>query len=144
MTSKAPIYLSSLEEKPLIETGLFTLHSGQISNWRVNLDSLDDETIEALARIVSTKLHFSHVHGIPEGGLRFAEHLKKYSKPNSKNLLIVDDVCTTGASFEAVKHFYLKEVSLPYPCRKIIGLCILERGKKPKWVTSLFKANFDF
>ena len=55
-----------------------------------------------MAKIISKKIRFSTVYGIPTGGERLAKALEKYTTENSC-FLIVDDVFTTGNSMEKAR-----------------------------------------
>ena len=81
----------------------FISHAGLPLTWKVECDALTDKDYEALAKIVSEKLTFRNVKGIPRGGIPFEKALKPYCT-NDKNdpLLIADDVYTTGTSMREV------------------------------------------
>ncbi len=83
----------------LIETNLFTSHSGLLLNWKIDCDFIDDTSLDHLASIVESKFFYRDVVGIPRGGLRFAEKLKRSSNRLAHSTLLVDDVLTTGKSF---------------------------------------------
>jgi len=119
----------------LFQLGKFMLHSGKKSLWKIDCDALTDEDYEVLAYIVAKewKLHYMKVITIPTGGNRFANKLKRYETWNwSDPILIVDDVLTTGNSFEVVKKEEVKEV---------IGVVIFARGQCPDWVRPIFQMN---
>ena len=80
----------------------FISHAGLPLTWKVECDALSENDYEALAKIVSEKIVFRDVKGIPRGGIPFEKALKKYStkKPDDP-LLIADDVYTTGATLDA-------------------------------------------
>ena len=64
---------------------------------------LNKKDYEALAKIVSEKLTFRDVKGIPRGGIPFEKALKPYcTNDESDLLLIADDVYTTGTSMREV------------------------------------------
>ena len=90
--------------KKLFQLGEFALHSGKHSKWKIDCDILKGKDYETLAWIVAKEwnLRFSGVISIPIGGDRFAEKLRKYEYKwtEYKTVLIVDDVLTTGKSFE--------------------------------------------
>ena len=117
----------------IFQLGDFKLHSGQKSKWKIDCDALTDADYETFAWIVSNefKIKFGKVKPIPRGGNRFAEALKKYeSRSWDIHTLIVDDVLTTGKSFEAMRR---KEVE------NILGVVIFARGKCPDWVIPIFQ-----
>ncbi len=73
-------------------------------------------------------LPFRKVEGIPRGGMKFAEALRPYAKPDAGLLLLADDVLTTGESMERAR------AGGTY----VIGVVAFARGPWPKWVTPLF------
>ena len=105
----------------------FTSHSGHLLTWKIECDALTEEEIETLALIISERLQFGDVIGIPSGGLRIASALEPYKTEGPT--LIVDDVLTTGKSMEKVKE--------QYP--DAIGVVLFSRTQKlPEWITSVF------
>ncbi len=111
----------------LFQSGTFTLHSGSQSAWKIDCDSLTNDDLETLAQMAAEILPaFGEVIGVPEGGLRFAEALRRYSRLGPT--LIADDVLTTGGSME---RFHMVGTDL--------GVVIFARGKCPDWVTPLFQ-----
>ena len=112
----------------LFQSGAFALHSGELSNWRIDCDALTDADIETLALVVAEGVgDFGTVEGVPKGGLRLAKALEVYAQGGS--LLIVDDVLTTGASMEEQR-----------AGREAVGAVIFARGECPAWVTPLFSS----
>lgn len=121
----------------LFQSGDFTLHSGQKSNFKIDCDALTDEDIEHLALQFAWRLRFEEIVGIPRGGLRLAAALEKYAGIMGP-LLIVDDVLTTGASMEAKR----QEILAKDPDMPIIGAVIFSRMvPPPSWITPLFVMN---
>jgi len=81
----------------------FISHAGLPLTWKVECDALTKNDYEALAKIVSEKIEFRDVKGIPRGGIPFENALKQYSShKDSDPLLICDDVYTTGTSMREV------------------------------------------
>ena len=81
----------------------FISHAGLPLTWKVECDALTDKDYEALAKIVSEKLTFRDVKGIPRGGITFEKALKPYCTNDENDpLLIADDVYTTGTSMREV------------------------------------------
>ena len=81
----------------------FISHAGLPLTWKVECDALTDNDYEALAKIVSEKLTFRDVKGIPRGGIPFEKALKPYCTNDENDpLLIADDVYTTGTSMREV------------------------------------------
>lgn len=121
----------------LFNTGRFKLHSGQISNFKIDCDALLDKDIQAIAELISSKIDFSDVFGVPEGGVRLARALSKY-RGNTGPILIVDDVLTTGRSVQ--KQFD----QLKGRGKDIVGIVLFSRGECPHWVKPVFQLNSDF
>lgn len=83
----------------LFKFGDFDLHSGDKSDWIINCEALTDEDLETLAVVGARLLRpFGCVVGIPNGGTRFAKAMCGHRSGSIDNLLIVDDVMTTGNS----------------------------------------------
>lgn len=125
--------------KHLLQTGNFVLHSGIKSKFKIDCDALTDEDIETIATIIAEKLEFSHVVGIPNGGLRLAKVLEKY-KENIGAVLIVDDVLTTGNSM--IEQY--KKEKANNKGKDIVGIVMLARGECPFWVTPISELNVNF
>lgn len=112
----------------LFQLGNFTLNSGQKSLYKIECDALTTDDWEALARMAAERLPpFKEVEGIPRCGLIFAEALQKY-RSTSGDLLIADDVLTTGASMERLR-----------AGREAIGIVAFARNRPLSWVTPLFQ-----
>jgi hypothetical protein len=117
----------------LFSFGWFATHSKFQLPWKVNLDALNGEDWETIAKIITWKFAFSSVYGIPRGGVVLARALDKYREPGYP-VLIVDDVLTTGNSFrEARAH-----LGNPDNC---IGVVVFARGKCPDWVWPICMVN---
>lgn len=115
----------------LFQLGDFTLHSGEQSNFKIDCDALGDDDWDCIATLLWERIpRFRRVEGIPNGGLRLASFLERYSSCNPKDpMLIVDDVYTTGKSFKEVKGRYLN----------VIGAVVFARNPTWQWVTPLFR-----
>jgi len=106
--------------------------------FKIECDHLKDTDLETLAAYAAKKLpDFGTVTGVPRGGDRLAHFFRKYEKPYSTRLLIVDDVWTTGKNM------------LYYSSRIVVGDdwigCVLferrEGDRPPDNVFSIFKMN---
>jgi orotate phosphoribosyltransferase len=103
------------------------LSSGKHSSYKIDCDALSNDDIETAAYLLSKLTHpFGKVEGVPRGGLRLAQAMQKYTT-RCFDLLIVDDVWTTGGSVRK----YLAD-------RKAEVAVIFARGKTPPEVISLF------
>lgn len=115
----------------LFQTGEFKLHSGGISNFKIECDALTEDDLETIAKLISQKFNFNFVIGIPTGGEELAEKLEKYVDKYTSKTLIVDDILTTGFSMEDY-HWDING-------RENIGVVIFARGPCPDWITPIFQ-----
>lgn len=128
----------------LIQLGDFPLHSGNHSWFKLVADHFIEENLEGLVELILKLIGpFSSVEGIPTGGEKLAAELNKY-KTNSKvhPHLIVDDVLTTGGSFEKVWEAAYERDGKPEfirPSHYINGAVVFARGKCPPWVKAIFQ-----
>ena len=127
-----------LIEKKCIKTGLFTLKSGEISSFYVDIKSVI--SYPHLVRYIGDKIfhlldEFDIICGIPHGGLPIASYISTtYNKPliyvrektkeygikrliegeykESDRCVIIDDVLTSGGSLERVQSILSKEVNI--------------------------------
>jgi len=121
----------------------FISHSGQELNWKVECDALTDNEIDVFAYLIGRKFQgcdIQKIVSIPRGGDRLALALHKYIplKVESKTILIVDDVFTTGKSMEeAIGRLWTNNETC------VRGAVMFARSKPFSWVYSVF--NFiDF
>lgn len=114
----------------LFQTGEFSLHSGGVSNFKIECDELTEADLETLAMLISEKFEFNLVVGIPTGGEPLAEKLEKYVNEYASKTLIVDDVLSTGSSME--------DYRWDLDGRENIGVVIFARGPCQSWITPLF------
>lgn len=113
----------------LFKSGTFHLHSGELSEWKIDCDALTDDDLDTLAQMIGRRVgKFSVAEGVPNGGLRLAAALNRRFAKNDAPVLIVDDVLTTGASMEAQR-----------AGREANGAVIFARGPVPSWITPLFQ-----
>ncbi|MDP3710190.1 MAG: hypothetical protein Q8R29_00510 [bacterium] len=108
----------------------FVSHAGLRLLFKIECDELDQEDIETVAAIIGRSFRFKDVVGIPRGGLRLAEALKKFCQPEESDTLLVDDVSTSHGSMEEAR----KEISEP-----VRGVVIFARGQCPSWIKPIFQ-----
>jgi len=78
------------------------LHSGEVSNYKIECEALTPRDWHCLARLVEEQITFGTVVGIPKGGIPFQHALEPYATGGADDpLLIVDDVYTRGSSMRA-------------------------------------------
>ncbi len=120
----------------LFQTGHFVSHSGLSLNWKIECDALTQEDFDTIAVLFSrySGIVFSKVYGIPTGGMRLAKSLEKYTNNTVSQLLIVDDVVTTGTSLIDAKE-KLGDLNA-------IGFVAFSRGKCPDWVYSFMRTSY--
>jgi hypothetical protein len=114
---------------------IFTGHSGDTLKWKVECDILNDDDWAWAAARVAEKFSFRDVYGIPQGGLDFEHHLRRYIKPEGDCFLIVDDVLTTGGSMETAKgDTRLRHLGIPR-----IGVVLFARTKPAHWIAAIWQ-----
>ena len=124
----------------LFENGEFKSHSGKTLPFKIDCDYLNNDDIDCIAKYISSKCTFGMVIGIPSGGDRLAGALEQYVKPDAPfNVLIVDDVLTTGASMKYEKASMQGHVHQD----DIIGWVIFARTEPPQWINYMFKTSED-
>lgn len=118
---------TQIAEYALFQRGDFTLHSGEKSGIKIDCDALTDADLDTLAWMIVNRVpKFRWVEGVPTGGLRLAQALKRYQQTGG-GLLIVDDVLTSGGSMEQQR-----------AGREAVGAVLFARRQPPDWVTPLF------
>ena len=94
----------------------FISHAGLPLTWKVECDALSDSDYEALAKIVSEKITFRAVRGIPRGGIPFEKALKQY--------------CTNGTSMREVYE------------DGAIGIVVFARNEiKDDWIRAIWQIS---
>lgn len=122
-------------EITLFQQGSFRLHGGLNSDFKIDCDALSTQDLKTLASLIVRRMHFCKVIGIPHGGTRLAQELVIYTKDVSSQVLIVDDVLTTGGSMELARKNTIKQHDL----QNIIGAVIFARSECPYWVYPIFR-----
>lgn len=105
----------------LFQLGPVTLHSGRQSMFKIDCDALTAEDWEALAAAFHAGFGgaWGEAVGVPRGGLALAAHLNVYSMPREEayrrelfsyyDVLVVDDVATTGTSIRGLARAFLNQ-----------------------------------
>lgn len=107
------------------------LHSGRESIFKIDCDHLTDDEVEAGCALLAKFLpSFGAVSGVPTGGLRMEQAMKKHLTDSSVRL-IVDDVWTTGRS---VNNF----IAANFPHEHCITGVFFARGIMPNDAWALF------
>lgn len=132
-----------LDMNSLFQNEPFISHAGLSLPFKIDCDDLSPVDLASLASIVASKIKFKLALGIPRGGDLFAMHLCTYADYNETDYLIVDDVCTTGKSFEDFKKIFL-DMYKTVPEKNVKGVCIFSRGECPSWVYPIFTLNSIF
>ena len=125
----------------LFKLGQFLLHGGEMTNFKIDCDVLDQQDWMALAYIIKNRVsRFGAVLGVPRGGLQLQQALEQYKTNRETDaLLIVDDVYTTGMSMRKTYQKMAKEWQGP-----ILGVAVFARGPiKEPWVQALFTLDLD-
>lgn len=116
----------------LFQKGTFKLHSGEISDFKIEADDLTYADVETLAYLISKKYTFSKVFGVPRGGLKLEQALTQYCSDNPNDItLVVDDVCTTGNSIST----FIKENNI----KNSQAVVIFTRNEHPSWIDPIFQ-----
>ena len=117
----------------IFKTGEFTLASGLQSTFKIDCDELTNEDLYSLALYANKFLpDFKEVHGVPRGGLRFADQMRKFAVSDGC-VLIVDDVFTTGKSM--IKFINDNDLDIN---NGVHGLVIFARNPPLSWIRSIF------
>lgn len=119
----------------LFQFGDFTLSNGERSTFKIDCDALTDADWECIAYLLSLRLPaFGRVEGVPRGGLKLAEKMARYATLG--NLLIVDDVLTSGRSLLTYAMNHANGSTA-------IGAVVFARGRIPMRVTALFSMGAE-
>lgn len=139
---------------PLIQKGEFTSAAGLNLLWKIECDALTDQDWEAIADVMVPYVKsFRAAFGVPTGGCKLAHYMQKYADPLSSNVLLTDDVWTTGTS---MRKFAAEQVTHDSPglqdhqqegvlwrVQQWHGLVVFARGKVPWNVVSMFHTDID-
>ena len=109
----------------------FISHAGLQLNWKIEMDALSDAEWDTCATMIMEyqKRPFYKAEGIPRGGVKLANALNKYASGDPiDQVLICDDVYTTGASFR-------EYISDKYP--------MWTMGQGYRWVVFARKPSYE-
>ena len=109
----------------------FISHAGLRLNWKIEMDALSDAEWDTCATMIMEyqKRPFYKAEGIPRGGVKLANALNKYASGDPiDQVLICDDVYTTGASFR-------EYISDKYP--------MWTMGQGYRWVVFARKPSYE-
>ncbi len=126
-----------MEIPNLFQLGHFTFASKQTSSFKIECDALNTKEWEALAHMFlycMPETVFGKLEAVPRGGWPLEQALRDFcSTPDvSSQLLIVDDVYTTGESMERQR-----------AGRDAIGWVVFARNPITQpWIKCLFQMNF--
>jgi len=109
----------------------FISHAGLELPFKIDCDALDPADIETIASLISSRITFRIVFGIPRGGARLAQALLHHVSLDGP-ILIVDDVYTTGKSMEKARQVVGDDS---------IGVVIFSRDKCPSWIYPVFQLS---
>lgn len=134
--------------KTMFRLGEFVLHSGKMSNWKIDCDALTDTDYQTLAWVVGKEwgLKFVFVECVGDAvknnrvanAYNFAQELQEYETGDFKDpILVADDVLTTGASMNKRRD----ECKKLYGGYEVVGVVIFARGKCPDWIHSIFQLS---
>lgn len=122
---------------PLFVDQPFTTHSGLHAEHKIECDALSGLDLKTLAkamRRITGPVRWAY--GVPRGGLQLAEMFNKYYittvEDPTAQILIIDDVFTTGRSMEK-ERAKLQEGAIP-----IIGMVVFARGPLQPWIRALY------
>lgn len=123
----------------LFRTGPFILHSGNLSNWKIDCDALTGADWRTLAGVIAKRIGpFRSVCGIPWGGLPLREALVPFETHSPDDpWLLVDDVYSTGGSMRHLRSGYA-------PDAKVIGVVVFARRPvQEDWIKALFTVTLE-
>jgi orotate phosphoribosyltransferase len=122
----------------IFKTGDFTLASGLQSTFKIDCDELTNDDLYSLALYANKFLpDFKQVYGVPRGGIRFADQMRKFVSPDGC-ILVVDDVFTTGKSMIN----FIEDNKID-DNNRVQGLVIFARNPPLPWIKSIFTMSLS-
>ncbi len=128
----------------LFQKKRFQMHSGGWSDFKLECDALTTDDYDTLAFLVSRRISFKKVIGVPRGGLMFADSLLQYENHQSDKYLIVDDVLTSGKSMIEQRVKLVQKSEFSDNDSDYIGVVIFSRGKVQDWIQPIFRLDSLF
>ena len=136
MTQSAQIF-----SHHLFQYGKFSLSSRRQSRLKLECNALTSADLDTCALLLQYILPaFDFAVGVSTGGDALAYRMQAFQTVetlNPRQILIIDDVFTTGASI-CKERDKLKKKG---PTAVIFGAVIFARAPTPAWVTALFTLN---
>ncbi len=121
----------------IFQSGDFTLSSGAVSSFKIDCDAFNDADLKTLAALIAKLVGpFGYVRGVPTGGLRLADALKKH-QIDDRPFLIVDDVLTTGVSMDKKRTELM--TFWDEPESSFVGAVVFARGPCLSWIKAVFQ-----
>lgn len=144
----------------------YNLSSGGETNFLINAERLTSFDLKALAKLVSSRITYGAVEGVPRGGLPFAMALRSYRTYGHPRTLIVDDVYTTGRSMreqagdrlkaiyyhegsvipydpQATREWKIDNATIPADMPHLVGIVIFARSALvDPWVKPIFRTGW--
>ena len=118
----------------------FRSHSGLDLTWKIEMDALNDLEWQTIARMIrECSSPYREAIGIPRGCVKLGDILNEFATGDPAHpICIVDDVLTTGRSFEYfLDQYFRNRQPTPY-----MGWVVFARNQPPKWVKALFQMPF--
>lgn len=136
----------------LFQSGDFTLHSGDKSDWKIECNAFTKDDWQTIANMIRKRYHgFKSIVGVPRGGLPLANLLQDHLNPDSRHHLIVDDVYTTGNSMEKQRDEILLKEEWILPTERVHervhGIVVFARRgiqRDHSWIIPIFQTTYDF
>jgi len=129
----------------MFKNGEFTSHAGKKLSWKIECDSLDRNDITTICELIASKFAFKEAY-CPVTNSHFVNDMTRFlnhyhATKNCSQILIVDDVLTTGKSMEERRQNLIRQNVL---YSHIKGVVLFSRGECPRWITPIFTLNKKF
>lgn len=133
----------------LFKFGRFTAASGRELDFKVECNAFTSADWREIAAIAAPRIPpFREVYGVPTGGVVLADSLRPYCNLNSRRILVVDDVWTSGGSMQAYMGGAPWRKELSYEKREsleIRAFALFVRGNTivPPWVDFFWRLGLS-